>query len=445
MDVSISQTDLNISENIIDVTMSCKSIHVYDNCEIIYGEIIAKINTPDEIKIDQNELFSKEPTNIIIGASDAIALQHIMCNSPPNKTGIKLISPSGTIIMRSNAGNSQYISNVVPNGEIKQLSNIKFSDEKSIVVLGNNSIPDFYKCKLPSTKKSLLLIDLQRLIKKFNTKDNIILVISDELLKIINSIDINLNEYFNLVINFPANDLILCLDEMINGKIIKSIDEKFELTIDIGATNTILTSVFSPNTLTSNVVQHIGTRGRMRFVSNHNQFNTTFIIIVKVVESIIFNSDSTDTILNISYTTDNDITTEYLTTDNLNMCIQLAIDNDFNELIVEDKVTNDMLGNLLINYIIRNSTLSMFNTLFSTKIESDFILLIKQLVTNLLEINTNMLVHLIKTTNMHMIQNQHNNDKTGVISRVYPPQRQMHRYTSSAMTNPINYSTDSYY
>ncbi len=445
MDVSISKPELNIPETTIKVSIACKSIHVHDDCEIIYGEIIAKINTPNEIKIEQNELFSKEPTNIIIGASDAIALQQIMCNSPPNKTGIKLISPSGTIIMRSIAGDSHYISNVVPYDEIKQLSNIKFLDEKSIVVLGNNSIPDFYKCKLPSTKKSLLLIDLQRLITKFNTKDNIILVISDELLKIINSIDINLNDYFNQVMNFPANDLLHCIDEMINGKIIKSIDEKFELTIDIGATNTILTSVFSPNTLTSSVVQHIGTRGRMRFVSNHNQFNTTFIIIVKVVEPIIFNSDSTDIILDISYTTENYITTEYLTSDNLDMCIQLAIDNDFNQLILEDKITNDMLGNLLINCTIRNSTPITFNSLFSTKIESDFILLIKQLVTNLFQINTNMLVHLIKTTNLQMIQNHNNNDKTELISRVYPPQRLTHRYTSSAMSNPINYSSDSYY
>jgi len=444
MDVSISQPELDIPETTINVSIACKSIHTHDNCEIIYGEIIAKINTPNEIKIEQNELFSKEPTNIIIGASDAIALQQIMCNSPPNKTGIKLISPSGTIIMRSIAGDSHYISNVVPYDEIKQLSNIKFLDEKSIVVLGNNSIPDFYKCKLRSTKRSLLLIDLQRLITKFK-KDNIILVISDELLKIINSIDINLNDYFNQVMNFPANDLLHCIDEMINGKIIKSIDEKFEFTIDIGATNTILTSVFSPNTLTSSVVQHIGTRGRMRFVSNHNQFNTTFIIIVKVVEPIIFNSDSTDIILDISYTTEDYITTEYLTSDNLNMCIQLAIDNDFNQLILEDKITNDMLGNLLINCTIRISTPITFNSLFSTKIESDFILLIKQLVTNLFQINTNMLVHLIKTTNLQMIQNHNNNDKTGVISRVYPPQTLMYRYTSSAMSNPINYSSNSYY
>ena len=436
----ISESSIEDSNTTINISMKHQTIYHDDdhNSSIIVCDIKGRMNKLDNIEIEHDELFNSSITNIILGAHDSLKLQQIMLNSPPNKFGLNLISPTGTIIVKTLAGNPHLISNVEPNGEINRLSNIKFSEDNSVLILSSYSMSDFYKCRLPTTKKSFLLTDLNRMKSKYNTKSNVILVISEELLKIISNLDINMNDYFKLVINFPSNDLLNCFDEMINGKIIKSIDKKFEITLDIGSTNTILSSVFLPNTITSSIITHIGNNGRIRIISDYDSFDSKFIIIVKINEQIIFKCNTPETEIIVDNITDIKCPNDYLTIDNLSMIIQIAIDNEFNELIIQNKLHNDMLCNLMMNFIIRSSSLNSFVSLFSLNTDDSFITLIKQLISNIIQANSTMLSQLINTTNSNMIKFY--DDK--LVSRIPPYQRITHRYTSSPMIDTSNYESD---
>ena len=241
-----------------------------------------------------------------------------------------------------------------------------------------------------------------------NTKTTVILVITDELYKLISDLQINLDEYFKQVINFPAIKLLDCLDERINGKIIKSDEqENYDITINIGDDNKILSSI-SPSDI--NITTLIGTKGRMRFMSNGAIFSTICIIVVETNKPIIFKCENEyfDFITN-----KNDTVITYLTEEYLKVIVELAIDNDS---LSNNIVSDDNLGKLLVKYLINNPIINMFNLSFFNSSNDIIISQFKQLILNVNQSNITLLNQKI-TNGKSKIMQYYNTDTQPTISR----------------------------
>jgi len=359
-------------------TINYQTIFENEPYQIISGELNSSIICPENIVIqpilDQDKF-------IITGARDAHIFQQILIESPVSKNEVKLSSPNGTIIMRSIANKPYQYSNITPHGEINQFSTIKFPVEDSILLLGNESLSDFKECHCLSTKKEFLTIDLQRLIKYNNntTKTKVTLVISNELLATINELklDIDLNDCFKSIISFPANKVLYCLVEMMNGKIIKPIIEKCELTINIGKKNTILTSFFE----NPNISTQIGTNGRLRIIFNQN-FKSTFIIIVNTVEPVIFNCDNIDNTITFNKLLDN-IENKGLISSDFVKLIELSKDNSI--LSFNNSIDKDILNKIILDYLIDNTTLESLLHLIKYDGTDVFNTNIKHLIDNIFD------------------------------------------------------------
>jgi hypothetical protein len=256
------------------------------------------------------------------------------------------MTPSGTIICKSHLGDTSRTSSMMTKDKINHLSNINFTQGNIVLVLGVDSMKTFKDCKLSNTQKQFLQTDLNRMIKKHNTKHNVILIISNELLKTINDLQINLNEYFKEVISYPAVTMIECIDERINGKSIKPNElESYDITINIGADNKIIQSYF-PTDL--NIITSIGTKGRIRFMSNSTIFSTMCIIVVEANSEIIFNTDNE--YINLIIDNNMCLSNTYFNDKHLHTIVELSIDNY--DLANNKNISNDILGHYVVKYLI---------------------------------------------------------------------------------------------
>ena len=388
------------------VLLESTLLYEYLDYKILYIELTYNKNTRDDIIINPIPLFNKSPFSIIMGLEDALRYQNLASKIA---TKHNIMTPTGTITCKSEEGDSLRLSTMNSNEKINHLSNVRFPKGNSILVLGLDSMNDFKSCCLTSTKKSFLETDLANMIKISNTRTDVIVVISDELLQIIKYLEINLNDYFKEVINFPSNKLLECLDEMVNGKIIKTNDNKSDLTISIGLNNTILTSNFQSDI---NIVSSIGTKGRMRLMANSTIFSITFIIVAKTTEELVFKSDTEyiDLIIN---TNETPITNKHLNDTNLKTIIELSIDNDALNNSIK-KIPDDIMSDLLVKYLINNSILIMFNSFFADKNEDIFIKLVKQLILTINKSNVELLKQQITYGESKMMQYYNKNISTNI-------------------------------
>ena len=394
-------------DSIGTVLIESTIIHEYINSfKIVEVEITYNNNNKDDIIIEPTPLFEDHFT-IIMGPDDTLRFQH-MTSTIGDKYDI--MNPCGTIICKYNKGDTIRTSSMVSREKINHLSNIRFPKGNSILVLGNDTLDDFNSCYLYATKRTFLLFDLRKMIATHDTKKDVILIISDELLNMIKHLSIDLTIYFKQIISFPANKLLDCVDEMINGKIIKTNEEKTDITINIGENNTILSSVFQPDI---NITTLIGTKGRIRFMSNSTIFSTTFIIVVRLNDPLIFQCDTEhiDLILN---TTTLQITNRHLNNDNLLAIIELSIDND--NLL--QKISDDILSDLLVKYLINNSMLVMFKSLFDDKNDDIILRLIKQLILTINQSNVSLLNQLITNGKNRMIQFYNTTDSISTTTNI---------------------------
>jgi hypothetical protein len=150
-------------------------------------------------------------------------------------------------------------------------------------------------------------------------------------------------------------------------------------------------------------------------MSNSTIFSTICIIVVESNTPIIFTCDNEhiDLIIN-----NNDMTLTHVNVSDLKLIVELSFDN---EMLTNNYITNDILGNLMVKYLINNTILNMCASLLTDKIDDIIIKQIKQLILNINQSNITLLNQKITNGRTKMMQ-YYNTDIT--------PPPIMNRYSS---------------
>ena len=264
------------------VTIETEIIYTNLQYKLLYGRIVSDVKNSDDFIISPTYTPSENKTVLIMGTNDTRTFQAI---TTPLAQDLKIVAPNGIVICKDSKGSQNRVTNMNSSlyCEIKCFSTLHFSDEESILVIGTHALSTLSSIYTQEAKKQYILQDLNRMIFQKDTKTNITLVIINTLYEVITSLDIKLEDYFKQVIEFPKEHIVRCLDEMINGKIIKLKNVESTFIVNTGSeTNNVLSLVCQPEAINA---FHICTKGRFRMVlespSSHE-----FIILVKTNENI---------------------------------------------------------------------------------------------------------------------------------------------------------------
>ena len=425
-----------VSDMTVNTTITYNKIRTNGtngNKILYYGEFKTDVFKPDDFIIQSvASTFFPDTINIIIGAKAAIEYQRIFTLSPPNKKEFNIYSSVGTPILRCLPMQPHKCSNVQPVNEINRLSDITIDIKSGIIVLTDNSMSEFKKCHLPSSKKQYILADIDRLSKKLDTKA-FILVITDDLHKQFINVGFDINGYFMDVIVYPSSSILNCLDEFIHGKIIKSVDDNYESVYDIGPNN-ILSMVSSPHSTTT--IQ-IGTKGRIR-VNARGPYTISFCMVVEMTEDVplVFNTTTPNTVLTNIFNP-GEFNSEYISVDELDIIIKLSIDNY--TLSTTPKMPQDSVITFIQNYLIENEYLVNLAKLLTLKTDDNLIKLLQRLITNTEESTHTLISHIMAISAAKRMKLIHNIDDR---DQYVPAPPAMDRYSSAPMrasTNPYGY------
>jgi len=176
------------------------------------------------------------------------------------------------------------------------------------------------ECYMQSSKKMLIEQDLQQLSAKTDLK-KVVLFITNEILKQINDLGIDLNLYFKKVYNSPGNVLLLYMIEFLLGKNISSSKPSFQGMLNFGTDTEVILSRFKTIDGQSHITNQIRRNGRIQLNTEDKLCGAYFCIMFK-------NSDPTE----IKFITEETTNTQFEVNDNLESMTDLTPQH-FNYLI----------------------------------------------------------------------------------------------------------------
>jgi hypothetical protein len=277
-------------ENII--TFSTKSQDSDDINTLIAGNLTVSTTMGDDIIIPQTA--PSQTSYIILQKGDEIVFKTCIKSAPVCPYNVSIIDQSGHLINNyastrttNNSGNVSITSE--PARLINHIVMPEIPDLNTYLVI--SSYGGFESCVLATSKKFLVLKDLQDLQAKVDT-NKIVLFITDKLFREILSLDIDLNCYFKDVFHPTHNQIIPYLVEYLFGKTVRASLPNFQGMLDFGDTNIISARICSKdNTINCGIRRH----GKLQINTTSHSDSCKLIIVLKhkPVDTIVITEKTT--------------------------------------------------------------------------------------------------------------------------------------------------------
>jgi len=374
---------------LLETNFKLKFTKIYKDVDHSVGIYVVKIDgtkTNGRVSITKPaSLFNpsvstaESPVNIIMGNPAKLITRF----NKSSDTNFNLCGTDGKIIYRAKIGTKHSAPTMSSCGEFNNFATIGFQPGHNLIVIDEYRV--LHRIFTDYGKKQAILDDISYLIRNKPHQTQISLVISKEVVKIINELGIDFDAvfkpHFENIFIVGISTFYEEINVLINGQIINFDNSGMSQIFSIGETNNVIAYSVS-NSYTPSSFEISNRRFQISTVSP--KLVTEFVLIIKELEPVVFtnlllgsnNTSITSVdIEEIPYRPD-----EFLNVELLDKITIMALDH---EELNNDTTMSIRNKELYQTYILSNERFGIIGELIKYRLDDSIIKLIQELVINL--------------------------------------------------------------